>query len=159
MLQAIVTVGLPGSGKTTFVKQLMEFVDVSQWEYFSGDDVRLELRGDVANQSNPGEIWAEVHRRVQAALAHGRNVVVDGVFTKRVDRKSLLSNCFSRTNDVEVICLRFVTPEETARAWNSSRQRVVPDGAITKNTANLVKFPPEKWEGFSEIIEVDPSRV
>lgn len=66
----IITIGVPGSGKSTLVAR-------SQLPVVSSDDVRAELLGDPTRQDRPGDVWAEIHRRLADQLTRG-SVVLEG---------------------------------------------------------------------------------
>ena len=57
----IMLVGLPGSGKSTFAKNL-------GYNIFSSDELRKELWGDESKQGNNTELFTELHRRIKKAL-------------------------------------------------------------------------------------------
>lgn len=151
----IVTVGLPGSGKTTYLKEYFP-----HHRYFSADDVRQELFGDASLQGNPAEVWAIVHQRALNAINERADVVIDGTFVKRRDRQMLLSKLTSgEYTPSRVRCLVFSTPLLQCLAWNASRERVVPEQVIRRMAVQLEKDPPGRWEGFNHIELVDPRGV
>ena len=152
MSELIITVGLPGSGKTTYLKEY--FTD---HRYFSADDVRQELFGNASVQGNPAEIWEIVHQRALAAINERADVVIDGTFVRRRDRQMLLAMFTSGEHTPNrVRCLLFSTPLEQCLAWNASRERVVPEQVIRRMAEQLKKEPPGGTEGFNLIELVNP---
>lgn len=155
MATLYVSVGLPGSGKTTFFRNLARKIEGSF--YTSGDDVRAELYGDAARQGDPAKIWDTVRSRACATLKDGRTTIVDGTMVKRVDRKALLAKCQPLASIV--VCVYFTTPLEVCLERNLLRDRVVPDRVIKRMHQQLLDTPPEKWEGFNHIHVVDMAKV
>ena len=159
----IMSVGLPGSGKTTYLKSLYKLS--SNCSYLCADDVRAEIYGDASVQADPARVWGEVHSRLQANLEIGKDVIVDGTLVKRADRRSLITKCLVRQDSikpddqVELICLHFTTPLEQCLRWNQSRERQVPEHAIHRMARQMERTPPEKWEGFQGVIPVDSTKI
>lgn len=137
-----VSVGLPGSGKTTYLRK---YAEKNNALYLSADDIREAVYGDSSKQANPGYIWGLVHQVAQDHLASGGDVVIDGTFVKKEDRKSLFE-ALSNSEFIEV--LWFLTPFEVCLKWNKQRDRVVPEKAMHRMRAQLLKTPPCPSEGF-----------
>lgn len=159
----MMSVGVPGSGKTTYLKSMYQFAN--NCTYLSADEVRQEMYGDASVQTDPAKVWGVVHRRLQTALSAGQDVVVDGTFVKRADRRALITKCFVQThsirpNDqVELLALHFTTPLERCLKWNRQRSRIVPEDAIRRMSSQLERTPPEEWEGFKGVIRIDSSML
>ena len=66
----IFTVGIPGSGKSTWIRSQPGYVVVSP------DSIRASM-GDITDQSKNAEVWAIAKSRVAEALKQGRNVILD----------------------------------------------------------------------------------
>lgn len=153
------SVGLPASGKTTYLKR-MHKISVG-CEYVCADDVRAELYGNPEMQGDPSHIWSIVQNQLRSAISSGADVLVDGTFIKRADRRSLIAKCLSgtsseQTNRIEIICLQFTTPLEVCLQRNRLRERTVPEQVIARMDHELKKNPPEEWEGFEGILKITP---
>jgi predicted kinase len=84
-LRLCVVTGLPGVGKTTVSRALADHVDA---RLVRTDTVRADCVSDP--QYTPSEratVYDEVFDRARKTLAGGRNVVLDGTFQWRADRK------------------------------------------------------------------------
>ena len=61
----IMTVGVPGSGKSTYFKKMK---DKENWVYISSDDIRAELFGSAQNQEHNQEVFQEMRKRSAEAI-------------------------------------------------------------------------------------------
>ena len=151
--KATVSVGLPGSGKTTYLRK---YAQNNNALYLSADDMREAIYGDSSKQANPGYIWGLVHQAAQDHLASDGDVVIDGTFVKREDRKSLFK-ALSNSEFIEV--LWFLTPFEVCLQWNQQRNRVVPVKAMLRMREQLIKSPPRSGEGFDSLRAIKPEKL
>ena len=76
----IMTVGIPGSGKSTWARQYVA-TSLRDTTLVSADAVRLELAGSFHTVAIEGEVWGIVWQRVCDALAKGVDVVLDATNT------------------------------------------------------------------------------
>lgn len=79
-----VTMGLPGSGKTTLIGSLDVDYEVSP------DELRKELTGDINDQSQNAKVFRVAHADVVCYLERGHNVIYDATSLKREYRQPLL---------------------------------------------------------------------
>ena len=56
-------IGLPGSGKSTYAKSLLD--SEGKVKYCSSDEVRKQLYGDENIQCNPQTVFEYLHNNVQ----------------------------------------------------------------------------------------------
>jgi len=150
---AIIGIGLPGSGKTTVLKELAA---KSRATYVCPDDIRLELTGDASNQSRNREVWSETYRRIHAELDAGRNVVVDATNAKKPDRLRLIAHCRLKADQIHGMW--FIAPLRVILERNQGRERVVPDFAMGLMAGWLEACPPVEAEGFDQLVEFDTFR-
>lgn len=143
-------IGIPGSGKTTFLKQLPEFRSAI---YICPDDIREELLGDAADQSQNETVWAEAHKRMVSALDSGKTVILDSTQTIPEHRRHEIS--LAKESKADVIGYYFKTPLEIALERNKKRERKVPEDVITDLQKRLRVTPPTLGEGFTEIIVIE----
>jgi len=80
----IFTVGIPGSGKSFWIKSQSGHVIVSP------DTIRKELTGDISDQSKNAQVWAIAKRKVSEALEEGKNVILDATNLISFYRKQFL---------------------------------------------------------------------
>ncbi len=129
-------VGLPASGKTSFVAARL----AGTHRHVSGD--LLGRRRSRARQ----------HALVEAALAAGASVVVDNVNARAADRAELIA--LGRARGARVVGYYFDTPVAEAIARNRRRAGParVPDVAIYAAARRLE--PPAPAEGFDALYRV-----
>jgi predicted kinase len=73
-LQFEMLVGLPASGKSTYGKK---YAEQNGLTYFSSDDLRQELWGDVDDQKDHHIIFDELYKRAKKSLQSGKSVLID----------------------------------------------------------------------------------
>lgn len=147
MALALVGIGIPGSGKTTYLKKLSED---HGFAYINKDSIREELLGDIKDQSQNRRIWIESNRRIEEALAHGTSVVIDSTHAESWKRKELVT-FLRRSGAVRVIALYFDVPYEIAHERNQARNRVVKEKQMHWFQGQIEEDPPSLDEGFDRI--------
>lgn len=140
----IMTVGLPGSGKSTHVK---EFAMQYNANIHSSDNLREEMLNDVNNQDKNADIFAELHRRIKEDLKKGNNVIYDACNVNYKRRMSFLRE-LSKI-ECEKICVIVATPYEQCLKQNKLRDRIVPEHVIKKMYLQI--DIPAYFEGWDKI--------
>ena len=130
-LTAYVMVGAPGSGKTTYAKEL---ADSKNAVIISGDDVRAELYGSWEIQGSWGEIWERIDELVSESC--GMPVILDGTHARKDYRAEAVALLRSYGYErVEAVVME--TSLATCLARNFQRERNVPDYIVKQMHSDL----------------------
>jgi predicted kinase len=140
----VVAVGLPGSGKSTYLERLGVHA-------LSSDAIRALLADDATDQTIHARVFLTLRYLLRHRLAIGRPVTyVDATHLTPEERRPYLN--IGRAFHCDVEALYFDVPLEVCRERNRRRGRVVPEEALEQMAKKLK--PPRLEEGFSKIILV-----
>ena len=146
-----ITVGLPGSGKSTYAKNFIKGQDI---EYLSSDELRAVYGKGEDDQSVTPLVFGHIKRKVDEFLRDGKNVMVDATSVNRRERSDYISA--AKRYGANVVALVFKMDRAGLIARNQKRGqeggRVVPDWVIDKMLAKYEE--PSTDEGINKIIYV-----
>jgi predicted kinase len=143
-MRIVVLVGLPGSGKSTYLAQL----GVTG---LSSDAIRNLLADDETDQTIHDRVFQTLRYLLRQRLAIGRPVTfIDATNLTVEERRPYIG--IGKSYGCQVEAVFFDVPLEVCRARNAQRQRVVPEDAMAKMSGKLV--PPDVEEGFSRVTAI-----
>ena len=147
-MKIVVLVGLPGSGKSTYLERIGA-------AGLSSDAIRRLLADDETDQSIHDRVFQTLRYLLWQRLAIGRAVsYIDATNLTPQERAPYIGIGLSYGCEIEAVY--FDVPLEVCRARNAARHRVVPDEAMLKMAERLV--PPSTAEGFTRVVIVSERR-
>jgi predicted kinase len=139
-----ITVGLPGSGKSTYLARLGV-------NAISSDEIRRIVADDPHDQSMNARIFSVIRYLIRQRIAAGRPVTyVDATHLTPWERKPYVM--LARRYGCQLEALFFDVPVDTCIARNQARERVVPEEAIRKMAQQMIT--PSIEEGFARITRI-----
>ncbi len=140
----MVLVGLPGSGKSTWLKRQGITAISSDW-------IRQVLVDDATDQTIHARVFLTMRYLLRHRLAIGRPVsYVDATHLTPDERRPYIQ--IGQWYGCDVEALYFDVPLQVCRERNLRRARVVPDEALVRMAAKLM--PPDVGEGFAKVAVV-----
>jgi len=144
-MRIVVMVGLPGSGKSTYLER------VAPGGGLSSDAVRRLLADDETDQSIHVQVFQTLRYLLEQRLAIGRPVTyIDATNLTPEERNPYVE--IGRKWGCEVEAVFLDVPLEVCLMRNAGRLRKVPEEALAKMAGKLVA--PSEEEGFTRVVVV-----
>jgi predicted kinase len=139
--QIILLVGLPGSGKSTYLRR-------KGIQPLSTDTLRLWLLDDETDQSQQARVFGLLRLllRIRLQLGRPRNYIDATNLTRRERHPYKL---LAKEYGYDLSAIFFDVPLEVCQRRNRRRKRSVPDDVMEKMARKLT--PPTREEGFARI--------
>jgi predicted kinase len=146
-MKIVITVGLPGSGKSTYLAK-------RRLSGISSDEIRRLLADDPTDQTIHARVFATIRYVIRQRIAIGRPVTyVDATHLTRWERRAYVQ--LSQRYGCELEVLFFDVPVDVCIQRNRKRDRIVPEQAIREMARRLQS--PAKEEGFTRVVRVRSS--
>lgn len=152
MNKLIILIGIPGCGKSTYAKKLIEMYP--NWKYVSRDEVRYEYISDQDHYyDHEAEVFREFCNRIDMHLLNEEVVIADATHLTVGSRKKLLDNL--NVIPDEIIMIYIDTPFEVCLKRNQAREGIirVPDKTMYA-MRNRLRPPNPVSENVDRIVRV-----
>lgn len=159
MSSLTLTIGLPGSGKTTWAKKIRQ--EHPNTVLVSRDALRGEFFGEFTNHSQEQEslITSVAEKAVDKALSEGRHVIVHDMNLKKAYRKRWAGFAVKHGADFKYIDLTYVPLEDclarNLRRYDFGVGRFVPEDVIIGYHKRYIsnKMPVETPDSLVEALK------
>lgn len=135
----IMPIGIPGCGKSTFMRYLNEKYGIP---VVSSDSVREQLYGDESIQGDFNKVFSIVYKNVNDYLDKEEVCILDATNVTRKVRIKAIRN----TNPTQVIYILMDNNIHQALSRNSKRDRVVPKHVIIRMRKSYIRDFPNQEE-------------
>ena len=140
-------IGLPGSGKSTYAKEIAADPEGLHPVILSSDELRKELFGDDEDQSHNAQVFDELHKRIRENLQNGVSVIYDATNIDKKRRVDFLQSI--KKIDCIKTAIAVMTPYDVCLERCKKRDRKVPEYVIRRMLMNYA--PPHIHEGFDYV--------
>ena len=140
----MILVGLPGSGKSSYLQE-------RGIPALSSDAVRLLLSDDETDQTIHRKVFATLRYLLKQRLAIGRRLTyIDATHLTHWERRPYLK--LAEIYNCKAEAIFFDVPLDVCRERNRRRNRVVPEDVMERMAVKLA--PPTVEEGFDRVVVV-----
>lgn len=150
MNRLVILCGIPGSGKSTYAKELLKLHP--EWKYVSRDEVRYEFVSDQEHYfDHETDVYKEFCNRISMHLINGNTVIADATHISKASRIKLMNSLDIQPD--EVIAVVINTPFQICMERNSKRVGItrVPDDSMFR-MKNKFKSPDARYESYIDKI-------
>lgn len=121
MIKVEMCVGIPGSGKSTYAKQVVA-KDPSNWVRVNNDDLRAMMNGSVYSPDYEKMVTDLRNHIIRDALKRGKNVIIDNLNLNKRHFDDVCAIAKSVNADIQVFEKAFYIEVEEAIERDSKRE-------------------------------------
>lgn len=147
MNHLIIMCGIPGCGKSTYGRKLVELHP--DWEYVSRDEIRFTYVSDQAHYyDHEYEVYKEFCNRISMHLINGKTVIADATHLTKGSRLKLINNLDVKPDKVTVIVMMTSVQTCLERVKNRELEITrVPEQTIL-SMSHRYRKPDARFEDF-----------
>lgn len=160
MRKLIILIGIPGAGKSTFIKNHKNFFGATV-KVVSRDDIRFSLvKENEEYFSKEREVWANYIADIKNSLEINETTIADATHLNAASRLKLINALGKSLKNVEVIPIVLKVDYELAAAQNENRigtRSYVPPTAIRNMSKNFIMPSFEEYD-YKAIYIYEPNK-
>jgi len=152
-MKAYMMIGVPGSGKSTYAKNLMS-TNKNNIIYISRDEIRFSLLKEEDDYfSKENQVYKIFTDKIRKNLKAGNDVIIDATHMTWGSRHKMFRS-LANIKNLEVIGIWMRTPFSKCYEYNNKREGLsrVPEDVLKNMMEHFEE--PELKEGFTKIQEV-----
>jgi len=157
-MKAYMMIGVPGSGKSTYAKNLIKYVnDIDKKQNIvciSRDEIRFSLlKEEDAYFSKENQVYKIFIQKIRENLKAGNDVIIDATHMTWGSRHKMFKN-LANIENLKIIGIWMNIPFSKCYKNNNKREGLakVPEDTLKNMIKHFEK--PEIKEGFTEIWEI-----
>ncbi len=147
-------VGIPGSGKSTYLKKL----NIPNVIVVSPDNIRREITGSISDQSRNGDIRKITEERIDQYLSEGKYVILDATNVNTKLRTSFINRIRHKNRGINTYATLFdANPEESKRRIDKDVENKVDRSDVPNHVVDRMYSMYQQTvdviqsEGFTEV--------
>lgn len=160
MSDVYIMIGIPGSGKSTYIKKHFN-IDDEHVAIVSPDEIRKEFYGDISIQGNGDEVFSEAYKRMYKAMVADKTVIFDATNAASLSRKKLIKTLKTYGYN-KIYGIYMNTPFEVCQERNKNRtdrSTPVPDDVMIRMYTNMLYSERDLFsDGFDELLVINLSK-
>lgn len=160
MKKLIILCGIPGAGKSTFIKNHQKFFETNI-KVVSRDEIRFSLvKENEEYFSKEKEVWTKYVNDIKESLEKNETTIADATHLNPTSRLKLINALGSNLKEIEVIPVVLKVGYELAAVQNENRigtRSYVPPAVIRNMSKNFVMPSFEEYD-YKAIYIYEPNK-
>ena len=150
MVEAIFTIGISGSGKTTWARNQEGYM------VLDSDQIRYEIYGDASCQDNPAKVFEIMYQRGRGLLRANQSVIFCSTNLSMKNRINAIRQLQNANPETTFRAVVLNVPLNICLSQNVARDRIVPEYVLRRQMAQFQM--PVAAEGWDKIEIITPRK-